>query len=233
MLKLNDITYRSSDILGIINKSLQILEMEWQDSQGLLLSEDDFKHHLLRIMYQNKVFLEKTVTRDLDIKGSPIHSEINFFDENQELKIKPDISILNPENLSIAHSLQKFVFKNGRLIYANTTGKSFEFTGEAIVIELAFIKKNNGITHKRDIEKIREDFNKINQLIRINGNSIKGFIAVFSKSNNYSKEFGDLKSEIANNSSIQFYWGSSNYKNDESRNMPSFERNLSHDLFHN
>ncbi|TVM02569.1 MAG: hypothetical protein CV087_09420 [Candidatus Brocadia sp. WS118] len=134
------------------------------------------------------------------------------------LKLKPDITILDPTNLSIAHSIQKYEVSNTRISYASTTGKKFEFVGKAIIIEIAFIKHDKGVTLAKDIRKIRKDFDKIQSIININDGNVKGFVVVFSKVNNCRYEFKELKREIENSGSIRFFHGTANYEYNSERN---------------
>lgn len=213
----------TDEILIQIKKKLIELENNWKDFKGMLLSEDDVKCHLFRLLHDERKFLDSYVTKDPDIFGTPIHTEIFFFDENGKLSLKPDITILNPQNLSIAHSVQCYSNTGNSTRYASTTGKMFEFKGKAIVIELTFIKNNHGITRMKDINKIREDFEKIKRIIEINDGDVKGFIVVFSKASNFRIEFDDLKKEIESFDAIEFYWGKSDYGSDPRRNLINFD----------
>ena len=132
-------------------------------------------------------------TFDSHILGSPLHSEIKFFNENGKLFYRPDLTIIEPKNYSIIHSISDFIIKEEKIVYKPTSSKEFEFCGNSIIIELKFCRAKNGITRidsfKTDLMKIK----KIKQLVEKDGKSkIYGIIAIFNKT------------DIKNNSLVNF-----------------------------
>lgn len=186
------------------------LEREYQDCQGLILSEDDLKCQLFSKL--TTVCNNDNETIDSGIKGSPLHSEINFFNEKGELKLRPDISIIEPNELSILHSVNLTV-KNNRIYFERTSGKEFEFSGNTIIIELKFCKNKSGInsrhikTYLKDIEKIQRLQNIIN--VNSHGNyKILGVFVIFNKTNLKASGFDDVcKLE---NESLRIFYGTGN-----------------------
>jgi hypothetical protein len=78
------------------------LEKEYQDSQGMILTEEDLQCHVFRIIHP--LFHDDLDTMDSGIRGSQLHSELKFFDEQDKLSIVPDITVLDTARLSI-HTL--------------------------------------------------------------------------------------------------------------------------------
>lgn len=208
------------EILDCIENALRELERDWKDAKAMLLSEDDLKCHFFRLLHKNSEFLKRKKTMDSDIKGTSVHTEIKFFDENGELTLKPDLTILDPKKLSIAHSVQRYKSTSHGLEYAPTTGKGFHSIGSAIIIEFAFVKKKYGITHIKDVKKIRKDFEKLKRIIQIDDTEdIRGYLVVFSKANGGKRELYNLIREIEVHEKINFFWGSADYIFDRRRNI--------------
>src|SRR5260370_23307157 len=93
-------------------------------------------------------------TRDDGILGSMVHSEVSWFDEEGLLRLKPDITILEPRNLSILHGL------NG----ARLPRKGVRFDGHEIIFELKLVRGRTGVT-ARSGDFIRPDLEKIKELL--------------------------------------------------------------------
>lgn len=186
------------------------LEQEYQESKGLILTEDDLKCHLFSKL--NSLVNGSFETMDSGIRTSPLHSELKFFDEDGELKLRPDLCIIEPNELSILHSVNLTVDSQG-FRYESTSGKEFEFSGNAIIIELKFCKNKRGInrghirTYEKDIEKIKRLQNIINT--NSNGrNEIIGIFIVFNKTNIKSSSFEELLSQQTDK--LKIIYGSSN-----------------------
>src|SRR5690349_10219561 len=126
----------------IISK-IEDIERDFQANQGIILTEDDLKCLAFHKFYD--LFQHNLPLFNHSIKGSPLHSEIKFFDNNGKLFFRPDITIIKPENYSILHSISDFVIKGDKIIYKATSSKEFEFGGDAIIIEFKFFRGNNGI----------------------------------------------------------------------------------------
>jgi hypothetical protein len=78
----------------------------------------------------NKEISITRITQDRSIYLISVHSDLSWFDRAGRLSIKPDISIIEPENLSI--------------IRRNTLGlrlpsKGCAFSGSAVIFELKFV----------------------------------------------------------------------------------------------
>lgn len=181
-------------IIEKIIEKISELESEYQECQGLILSEDDLKCHIFRKIYP--LFDNCQMTMDPNIYANPLHTEIKFFDENDKLTLIPDITILEPEDLSIVHSLKYKVKANG-IKYLKTSNKEFEFGGNTIIIELKFCRNKSGInsrhvsTYQKDINKIKK-IQEINTNRNSNQNKVYGLFIVFNKTDKKSGSFDDF-----------------------------------------
>jgi len=169
----------------LIEQKISQLELEYQRSQGLILTEDDLKCLMYKKFTEIPGLNERISTEDASIYGKPIHSEIPWYDNNNKLKIKPDITILEPENMSILHKYRS----NLRL-----PSKQFEFSGNAIIFELKFIRNKTGISFTTLSGRIREDFNKMDRLFKRfrdfgYPHRVFCYFVIFNKTNRKCSEF--------------------------------------------
>lgn len=194
-------------IIGIIEQKIREIENEFQNSQGLILTEDDLKCHLFRKLYDH--FDHSMNTMDANIKASPLHAELKYFDSCGALTKRPDLVILRTEKLSILHSVN-YESDGVGMKYKQASSKEFELAGASIIFELKFCRNRKGI-NKSHIDSYEKDIQKIRELQRIadsksNGaNKIVGIIVIFNKT--------DKKPEVFNrifchqNESLKVYYG--------------------------
>jgi len=128
-------------------------------------------------------------TQDNGIYAFPIHAEVPWYDENGRLAIRPDITILQPQHLSIIHGLTG----------PKLPSKQFEFSGQGIILEIKFCRYKAGISRKF-FDGIQRDFDKIERLFaRLRGqganNSLFCYYVVFNKTDNRCQEFDDFLNE--------------------------------------
>jgi len=189
-----------------ILEKLSEIELDFQENKGIILTECDLQCLLFHKIYE--LFAHNQETFNPQIKGSPLHSEIKFFNENGKLFYQPDITIINPDSYSIIHSIEDFTIKDDRIKYKPTSSKEFEFGGDAIIIELKFCRTKNGITKvgsfKDDLRKIK----KIKKLVERNSQSkVYGIVAIFNKTDYISEEFDKfIKSHSANSDILVKYY---------------------------
>jgi hypothetical protein len=162
----------SPELQEKIEKIIKAIEKEYQYTQGLILSEHDLQsliYSRLRSYFisLNKKYVNGEIpslnerlawrmkTMDSQIYASPVHTEIPWYDENGKLTIKPDITLLEPSELSILHGIG-FNHK--------IPSKQFVFGGKAIIFELKFIRNKTGIRKKTIESLIKKDFKKIKRL---------------------------------------------------------------------
>jgi hypothetical protein len=196
------------DIFDKILEKLRELELEFQINQGIILTEYDLQCLVFHKIYD--LFEHDQETFNPHIKGSPLHAEIKFFNENGKLYYRPDITIIKPENYSIIHSIAEFVIKDDKIKYKPTSSKEFEFGGDSIIIELKFCREKTGITKidsfKADLRKIQ----KIKRLIeRDNRSKVYGIVAIFNKTDKRIDKLQNFinSSEFDNDIMIKYYTG--------------------------
>jgi len=179
-------------IKDIVEATIGEIEDEYQKTQGLILTEDDLKAIVFRrfsVKYPKLV--EPKRTKDADIFAPMLHTELSWYDENDKLTIKPDITILEPKHLSILKGVDGMKLPS----------KQYSFGGDAVLLELKFIKRKKGIidrdlttppqnTIKGDLEKIRRLFRRLED----RGASYKVFcyFIVFNKTDLKCEGFSQL-----------------------------------------
>jgi len=173
-------------IKQIIESSISEIEFEYQFTKGLILTEDDLKviiFHKLSSRCPDLILPKQT--EDRFITASMLHTELSWYDENGKLTIKPDITILEPEHLSILH-------KNDEEL--KLPSKACSFGSSAILMELKFIKNEKGIRKttisgalKNDIDKIKRLFLRLER--QGSYNDVFCYFIVFNKTDKKCSEF--------------------------------------------
>ncbi len=212
----------SPSILRIVETSIFATVNEYKRMKGVILTESDLKcliYSKLRAKLlspfinkgnglrsiredcsSNPYSLElswKMMTRDEGILTSPLHTEVAWFDRDHQLTIRPDITLLlNPEKLSIIHGLEN----NDEL-----PSKEYAFEGEAILIELKFIRNQTGITTGVCNGVIKKDLKKITRLkekLDLDGasNSIYCYFLIFNKTETVCPAFDKFMMEQSESS---------------------------------
>jgi hypothetical protein len=182
------------NIFEAVIQKINTVKSDFASNQARILTEDDLKCLIFNKLYE--LFDHSQETMNPTIKGSPLHSELKFFDENRKLLIRPDITILEPKNLSILHSICDTIITNNGLRYKAPSSKGFEFGYDCIVIELKYYRGKSGIG-KRELRTINNDLLKIRRLKNIadsfdNESRIYGIMVVFNKTDKYLDEFEEL-----------------------------------------
>lgn len=191
----------------ILNK-LSYLEREYQEAKGIILTESDL--HCLLFHKLHDLFDHYQNTSDNFIQGSPLHSEITFFNEHGKLFYKPDITIIEPNNYSIIHSISDVIIQDENIYYKPTASKKFSFGGDAIIIELKFCRDENGI---RKIGRYQEDLRKIKRIKKLVekniGNKVYGILVIFNKTDKKTEIFESFiqNNYEKNNILVRYYSG--------------------------
>lgn len=179
-----------SFLRAAIEQKIAEIEQEYQKTQGLILTEDDLKCLFYRKLMQIPNLSKRTRTNDKKIYAKPIHTEVSWYDDDGKLTIKPDITILEPEHLSILH-------KYGGQGKLRLPSKQFAFYGKAIIFELKFVRNKTGITLKsfngsnnsimKDYDKIQKLFERLESQER--PNEVFCYFVIFNKTNIKCSEF--------------------------------------------
>lgn len=177
-----------SQIIELIDQ----IEIEYRENQGLILTEDDLKCLIYLRLSQLDNLNKYEETLDKGIKANSVHAELSWYNSEKKLAIKPDITILDPKNLSIL----KGIGSNIKL-----PSKQFNFSGSAIIFEIKFIRIQSGITEYQFKKEILKDFEKIKKLFeKLESEGYAGkvycFFVVFSKTPQQCQQFkGFISSE--------------------------------------
>lgn len=184
-----------------IERIIDKIEKEYQNTQGLILTEDDLKCNLYKKLSAIAELNKPVRTQDHHIFASYVHSEVSWYGEmsgpSPKLAIKPDITILDPEHLSILHGYEPIIKSQSpsqiserpNIGYSISSrppqlpSKQFAFAGKAITFELKFARE--GISDKM-LYLIKHDYCKIMRLFRIlddrgEGNSLFSYLIIFDK----------------------------------------------------
>lgn len=184
-------------IIPQIKDVIERLVLDWQRVPGLILTEDDLKCHLFGKLIALAELAGEIESVDSGVRASAVHSEVSWFDENNRLTLKPDLTIIEPENLSILHPLQRGI---------PLPRKGFHFNGNAVILELKLIRDKHGVSRNR-IQPIQRDIEKVRRLIRKARDlspetSIYGFVVVFTKHNKFCNQFHQLVDSISPDDNI-------------------------------
>jgi hypothetical protein len=172
-----------------IERVINLLKCEYSRAPASILTEDDLKCLLYAKLIRLVAFRRRIATRDGHILGSAVHAELSWYDENRRLRIRPDITITEPECLSILHGYGRPMLHpfsspfGGSRAVAPLPSKQYEFGGNCITFELKFARE--GITDAM-MELIRKDFAKMKRLFGIldrrgQGDSVFSYLVIFNK----------------------------------------------------
>lgn len=219
----------TEELKSAIESIIRNIELQYRHNQGLILTEDDLKcliyeglHYLFlrrrkpgnfnSFRYRRQYNVQPIIpldnfpdwrcpTLDHGIIASPVHTEIPWFDKDGHLSIRPDITILEPGQLSILHGL------NGPTL----PSKQFEFSGQGIIFEIKFNRLKSGITrifHRsilNDFEKIQGLFEKLrHQGIE---HSLFCYFIIFNKSDKKCREFRTFLNQHLTGQNFKFIYG--------------------------
>jgi hypothetical protein len=158
---------------------------------GLVLTEDDLKCHLFHRLLGLPNMSRDCVSADPNTLANPVHVEVPWFDEDRHLRLRPDVTLTDPAQLSVHRSLLKG-FPLPR--------KGFHFVGDSIAIELKFYRGKTGIT-RQCVAGIRRDLEKLRRLVRRShqlspDTYMEGIVAVFSKYARRCPELAELAGQV-------------------------------------
>lgn len=186
------------------------IESQYRCNQGLILTEADLKcllfQQLQELFSRNKELHQwRCPTLDNGVYASPLHAEAPWYDENNKLAIRPDITILQPQYLSIMRGL----------IGPKLPSKQFEFSGQGIIFEIKFCRYKSGIS-RSFLSSIQKDFNKTNRLREQRANNnLYCYYVVFNKTDNRCPEFNSFLNENREgpNHKLEYCTGLVNFQN--------------------
>jgi hypothetical protein len=166
----------SNELTDNIEQKINELKNEHQRNSGIILTETDLQCLLYKKLLEINVLGTLADTHD-GYKTYPVHTELSWYDENDKLKLKPDITILIPQYLKLTSRRN-----------VNLSKKGCTFSEGGIIFELKF---NRFKTATAFVKSIKNDIIKINELQRIHPNTFCYFIW-FSKYNINNEEINSL-----------------------------------------
>lgn len=172
-----------------IERVINMIATGYNRAPGSILTEADLQGHLQSRLSRLRPLRNPVPTLDPYILGSHVHLELPWYDERGKLRIRPDITIIEPEEMSILHGcsppvIDPFSSAHGFFPRARPLpSKQYEFAGKAVILELKFAR--TGI-NRVVFEKVRYDLNKVMRLFRKldqegEGESVFAFLVVFNK----------------------------------------------------
>lgn len=174
-----------------IERKIKELDIEYQDAQGLILSENDLKCLVYQKLMDIPQLATPIPTEDTHVLSHPVHTELPWYDRQEKLTIRPDITIVDPSHLSILH---------GRCGIRLLPSKGCVFDGDAIIFELKFARAKSGLT-RRFCNSIETDFQKIQRLYsRLDRLNYSGrvfcYFLICNKTSLFCSEFKQLMATI-------------------------------------
>jgi hypothetical protein len=172
-----------------IERLVEMIRREYSRVPGSILTEDDLKCILHRKLSAMSALRGPAPTLNPHILGSHVHAELSWYDEHGRLRIRPDLTIVEPEHMSILHGhggpvLDPFCGAGASFYGAPPLpSKQCSFGGKAVILELKFARA--GIT-KAVLGHVRKDLDKILGLLDNleragEGQSVYAFLIVFNK----------------------------------------------------
>jgi len=180
-----------TEIVEFIRAAVQRIESRFQQVQELALTESDLKCLLYRELSE---FMGDPL-HSSQVSGIPLHTELSWYDVEAGLRIKPDITILDPAGLRITDT--------GTLRLPQKEGN---LEGPTVIVDVKFIRTKG--VQKRNLESIRKDMAKLQQLMERH-DEIRAMMIVFSKTSNGYEKIESLMSEFKNERSVEWMYATS------------------------
>jgi len=182
-------------LLDRVLDKIKLVGNKFERIKGLIITESDMKCQIYSEL--QKLVKEDSATADKGILGSPLHTEVAYYNPNEQNYADNfiDIALFNAKQFSINKEVE-IKLENNQIITQQRPNKQYRTLGAAILIELKFCKKPYGIG-STVIDEVKYDFNKLKALIDFNSDIAQmfGVIVVFNKTNKYLQEF---ETEILN-----------------------------------
>lgn len=199
--------FNIEDLFPKVIAAINRVGYRFDQYKGLIISESDLKCQIyseLRLLIN-----EGSQTFDEEIKGSPIHSEVAFYNSNDSnnADMPVDLVLFDTSEFSLLKD-PKFRIENGR-ITNGLPGKQYRTLGDTILIELKLNKTKGGIT-KSFKNSVVKDIDKLDEVIQFNSQKLmKGICVIFNKTSRYCDEFRTEVLEL-NRTNIEVIYRTSN-----------------------
>lgn len=167
--RIEDMPKHPRALLYQVERCISRINLEYRLTPGSILTEHDLRCQLHNRLSALPELRRASPIQDRKTLGTRIHHDLSWYDQNDKLRIRPDITILEPECLTIPDCRPNRVldlFSGCGYRRGNNTlpSKEFAFAGNAITIELKFAR--NGITQAMD-RFVRKDLEKTKRLFQI------------------------------------------------------------------
>lgn len=173
------------ELTALFDAAVEGLAVEFHKGPALLLTEEDLRCHLFSRLRNDENLSRLVPTADPEVLGAALHCDLRWFDATGKLLIQPDITILEPTNLSIVRSLAEDV---------PFPSKGAHFVGEALVAEIKFYRHKSTISEVW-LDEVKADLEKMNTLIerhRTEGTRLVGVMVVFARYSRHVPVLEDL-----------------------------------------
>jgi hypothetical protein len=134
---INNVNLLNPDVLrwkSYVLHSTRAIHLEFKRSRGLILTEGDLQCLLYNHLYSSHLEL-RTPFNTMNFGGQTIklHSEVTWFKADKKSGFVVDLTLSNPQNMDLNNVNQ----------IANFPYKGFFHDGEALGVELKFIRDNS------------------------------------------------------------------------------------------
>jgi hypothetical protein len=179
-------TINFDELLPRIDSICDDIQREYRKVPGLILTEDDLKCILYNKLASQPELSCRARTRDRNIHASSVHAEVPWFDESWRLRIKPDITIIEPRHVEILRYRSPRLHWDRNKYFSEGVprpSKQFGINGKALTFELKFARR--GITDSF-YRLVRMDYAKIQRLFSIldsrgEGDSVYSYLVILNK----------------------------------------------------
>jgi hypothetical protein len=170
-----------------IEVAIDDLACEFQRTPGLLLTEADLKCHLMAKFARIGDLGVPVESADMGVHATAVHAEVPWFDDQDQLMLRPDITITDPKALSVQRAMQQGI---------QLPRKGFHFTGSSVLVELKLYRGRDGI-RSTALGIIRKDIEKLQTLVergrRLSpGTFLHGIVVVVGKYSGVCLEVSEL-----------------------------------------
>lgn len=149
------------------------------ENKALILTETDLHCQLFKKLYEIEYLSELSPTADeAGFITNKIHTEISWYDDNDILSIRPDLTLLLPENLKIASGFQGMPLPS----------KGLHSVDGGIIFELKYDRELHTISNAHTMDGIFKDIRNFKRVLDRftndgNSNEIYGYFILVIKSN--------------------------------------------------
>src|SRR5687767_246826 len=102
--RIEDMPKHPRALLYQVERCISRLNLEYRLTPGSILTEHDLRCQLHNHLSALPALRRTTSIQDTKTLGTGLHHDLSWYDQNNKLRIRPDITILEPEGLTIPDS---------------------------------------------------------------------------------------------------------------------------------